>query len=78
VATLADAAAAAELVITPPTEPGVHRGVGGGREEDLVGEVLIDIANPLDFSAGMPPSLLASNTDSLAEQIQRRLPTPGS
>jgi predicted dinucleotide-binding enzyme len=36
--------------------------------------VLIDVANPLDFSRGMPPSLLVSNTDSLAEQIQRGFP----
>jgi hypothetical protein len=31
-------------------------------------EVLVDIAKPLDFSHGMPPSLLVSNTDSLGEQ----------
>jgi len=41
---------------------------------DLDGKVLIDIANPLDFSRGMPPSLFVSNTDSLAEQIQREFP----
>jgi len=40
----------------------------------LDGKVLIDITNPLDFSKGMPPSLFVSNTDSLAEQIQRALP----
>lgn len=34
----------------------------------------MDISNPLDFSAGMPPSLLVSNTDSLGEQIQRAFP----
>lgn len=43
-------------------------------EASLNGKVLIDIANPLDFSKGMPPSLFASNTDSLGEQIQRALP----
>lgn len=36
---------------------------------------LIDVANPLDFSRGMSPSLLVSNTDSLAEQIQRAFPS---
>jgi predicted dinucleotide-binding enzyme len=36
--------------------------------------VLIDIANPLDLSQGIPPFLLVSNTDSLGEQIQRALP----
>ena len=34
----------------------------------------MDVANPLDFSAGMPPSLFVCNTDSLGEQIQRRFP----
>ena len=43
-----------------------------GRE--LRGKVLIDVSNPLDFSAGFPPHLTVSNTDSLAEQIQRALP----
>lgn len=41
---------------------------------DLANKVLIDIANPLDFSKGMPPSLFVSNTDSLGEQVQKALP----
>lgn len=45
--------------------------VGAG---NLTGKVLLDIANPLDFSAGFPPSLFVCNTDSLAEQIQRAFP----
>ncbi|MEL6562271.1 MAG: NAD(P)-binding domain-containing protein [Bacteroidota bacterium] len=43
-------------------------------ETALNGKVLIDVANPLDFSNGMPPSLSPVNTDSLGEQIQRRFP----
>lgn len=43
-------------------------------EANLVGKVVLDIANPLDFSAGMPPTLLVKDTDSLAEQIQREFP----
>ena len=43
-------------------------------ENNLEGKVLIDIANPLDFSAGMPPTFTVANTDSLAEQIQRTFP----
>lgn len=42
--------------------------------ENLNGKILMDISNPLDFSHGMPPSLLVSNTDSLGEQIQRAFP----
>ena len=41
----------------------------------LPGRVLIDVANPLDFSKGMPPSLSVCNTDSLGEQIQRAFPS---
>ena len=40
----------------------------------LDGKILIDVANPLDFSRGMPPSLTVCNTDSLGEQIQRAFP----
>jgi predicted dinucleotide-binding enzyme len=40
----------------------------------LNGKVLIDASNPLDFSQGFPPSLFVSNTDSLAEQLQREFP----
>ena len=43
-------------------------------EDRLAGKVLVDLANPLDFSKGMPPSLSVCNTDSLAEQIQRAFP----
>jgi predicted dinucleotide-binding enzyme len=42
--------------------------VGG---DALKGKVVIDASNPLDFSQGFPPSLFVSNTDSLAEQLQR-------
>jgi predicted dinucleotide-binding enzyme len=38
------------------------------------GTVVIDTSNPLDFSGGFPPSLFVSNTDSLAETIQREFP----
>jgi 8-hydroxy-5-deazaflavin:NADPH oxidoreductase len=40
----------------------------------LNGKVVIDTSNPLDFSRGFPPSLFISNTDLLAEQLQRELP----
>ena len=41
---------------------------------DLSGKVIVDVANPLDFSHGMPPTLSVCNTDSLGEQIQRAFP----
>ncbi|MCB9740935.1 MAG: NAD(P)-binding domain-containing protein [Deltaproteobacteria bacterium] len=42
--------------------------------ENLAGKVLVDIANPLDFSAGFPPTLSVCNHDSLGEQVQRAFP----
>jgi predicted dinucleotide-binding enzyme len=42
--------------------------------DNLAGKVLLDVANPLDSSEGMPPSLFVSNTDPLGEQIQRAFP----
>ena len=43
-------------------------------EKNMDGKILVDVANPLDFSKGMPPSLSVCNTDSLGEQIQRAFP----
>lgn len=44
--------------------------------KNLSGKILIEIANPLDFSKGMPPSLLPglNNTNSLGEEIQNTFP----
>lgn len=43
-------------------------------ESNLDAKVLVDVANPLDFSQGFPPRLSVCNDDSLGEQIQRRFP----
>lgn len=40
----------------------------------LKGKILLELANPLDFSKGMPPRVLVGPDDSLGEQIQRALP----
>ena len=42
--------------------------------ENLQDNILIDIANPLDFSNGFPPTLNPVNEDSLGEQIQKKYP----
>jgi len=73
-ATFAEAAAHAEIVINA-TSGGISvAALTQAGEENLNGKILIDIANPLDFSKGMPPSLSVCNTDSLSEQIQRAFP----
>ena len=71
--TFADAAAHGEIVING-TRGDTSLGMLGALAGQLKGKVLIDVSNPLDFSAGFPPHLTVSNTDSLAEQIQRALP----
>lgn len=45
-------------------------------EKHLAGKVIVDVSNPLDFSQGMPPSLIPSlsNTNSLGEEIQKTFP----
>jgi predicted dinucleotide-binding enzyme len=70
--TFAGATAGADLV--------VHAGNGASALDllaqagDLAGVVLLDISNPLDFSAGFPPTLSVKDTDSLGEQVQRAFP----
>jgi predicted dinucleotide-binding enzyme len=43
-------------------------------EKNLNGKIIVDLANPLDFSKGMPPSLAICNTNSLGEEIQKVFP----
>jgi predicted dinucleotide-binding enzyme len=71
--TFADAAAFGELVFNC-TRGGTSLDTLSQLKSELAGKTLVDIANPLDFSQGFPPHLSVSNTDSLAEQIQRALP----
>lgn len=71
--TFADAASFGELAFNCTSGFGsipALTSAAGGLESKLV----IDIANPLDFSNGFPPSLFSGNTDSLGEQAQRALP----
>ena len=70
----ADAAAHGEVVINATEGGHSLDALGAARAGDLAGKILIDVANPLDFSGGMPPTLLWSNTDSLAERIQAAFP----
>lgn len=74
--TFAEAAAFGELVINATNGANSVTALILAGAKNLAGKVLIDIANPLDFSNGMPPSLLPtlSNTNSLAEEIQKTFP----
>jgi 8-hydroxy-5-deazaflavin:NADPH oxidoreductase len=70
----AEAAAGVELIVNATAGNGSIAALEAVGKENLAGKVLLDIANPLDFSNGMPPSLFVKDTDSLAEQIQRAFP----
>lgn len=70
----AAAAQFGEVVINATNGMGSLEALRQAGEVHLNGKILMDIANPLDFSHGMPPTLSISNTDSLAEQIQRAFP----
>ena len=72
--TFADAAAFGELLLNCTAGGASLAALEAAAPENLSGKVLVDVANPLDFSRGMPPSLSVTNTDSLGEQIQRRFP----
>jgi hypothetical protein len=72
--TFAGAAAHGVVVINATNGSGSLAALEAAGTKNLDGKVLMDIANPLDFSKGMPPSLTVCNTDSLGEQIQRAFP----
>ena len=70
----AEAGAHGELVVNATAGGGSLDALAGAGAANLAGKVIIDVANPLDFSQGRPPVLSVVNTDSLAEQIQRAFP----
>ncbi|OLB75867.1 MAG: NADP oxidoreductase [Actinobacteria bacterium 13_2_20CM_2_71_6] len=72
--TFADAAGPAEIVVNATSGDGAMPALQAAGAPNLAGKVLIDITNPLDFSAGFPPTFFVKDTDSLGEQIQRAFP----
>ncbi len=74
VATFADAAASAQVVFNCTRGDKSLEALRAAGAQNLSGKILIDAANPLDFSQGMPPTLSISGRDSLGEQIQAAFP----
>ncbi len=70
----ADAAAFAEIVFNCTSGQASLQALEQADARNLDGKVLVDVANPLDFSKGMPPTLSIVNTDSLGERIQKAFP----
>jgi 8-hydroxy-5-deazaflavin:NADPH oxidoreductase len=72
--TFADAATFGEIAFNCTSGAASLDALKAAGAKNLSGKVLIDVANPLDFSKGMPPTLFTGSGDSLAEQIQREFP----
>ncbi|OWY24297.1 NADP oxidoreductase [Sphingobacteriales bacterium UPWRP_1] len=72
--TFADAAAFGEIIFNCTHGVASLEVLKTAGEQNLNGKILIDVANPLDFSKGMPPSLAIANTNSLGEEIQQAFP----
>jgi predicted dinucleotide-binding enzyme len=73
--TFADAAEFGEVVVNATSGQASLAALELAGADNLAGKVLVDVANPLDFSQGMPPTLTVANTDSLGERIQRAFPS---
>ena len=76
VVTMAQAAAHGDLIVNATAGQGSLEALTQAGAANLKGKVLIDIANPLDFSMGMPPFLnpAYAGPTSLGEQIQAAYP----
>jgi 8-hydroxy-5-deazaflavin:NADPH oxidoreductase len=74
VGTFAEAAKFGELLINATSGLASLEALKAAGAENLGSKVLIDIANELDFSKGMPPRVLANTDRSLGEDIQAAFP----
>ena len=75
-ATFADAMAFGQFVINATHGGNSIEALKAGDPSNLDGKIIMDIANPLDLSSGMPPVILSEycNTTSLGEEIQKAFP----
>lgn len=73
-ATMAQAVAGADVVVNALSGQATIATLDAIGAQTLGDRIVIDIANPLDFSGGFPPTLTVKDTDSLGEQVQRAFP----
>lgn len=71
-----EAAAFGEILFLALNGSGALEAVRSLKPGNVKDKIVVDITNPLDFSAGMPPGILPGlgNTNSLGEEIQKALP----
>lgn len=72
--TFGGAAQSADIIFNCTSGQGSVSALQQATAQHLAGKIIVDVANPLDFSKGAPPSLNPCNTDSLGELIQRTFP----
>lgn len=70
----AEVATFGELLVVATSWNGTLEAIRMCDPKDFANKVVIDVTNPLDFSAGVPPRLAVGYTDSAGEIIQRLLP----
>ncbi|MCP2338935.1 NADPH-dependent F420 reductase [Actinomadura rupiterrae] len=73
-ATFADAVSSSDAVVNATSGAAALDALGLAGADNLDGKVVLDIANPLDFSGEGLPVLDPVNTDSLGERIQAAFP----
>ncbi len=76
VGSFAETAAFGEIIFNCTSGSGALDALRSANPQNLKGKTVVDISNPLDFSKGMPPTLIPqyTNTNSLAEEIQKAFP----
>lgn len=74
--TFADAAKSASLIFLCLNGSAAVEVIQQAGISNFANKIVVDVTNPLNFSQGIPPSLLPqySNTWSLGEEIQKQLP----
>lgn len=72
--TFADASVFCDLAVLATGWSGTENAIRLADPKNLRGKVVIDVTNPLAFTAEGPPSIALGHSDSGAEQVQRWLP----
>lgn len=74
--TFADAAAGADLIVVATNGAATLNALDLAGPASIEGKIVIDVSNPLDFSAGFPPTFIPelNNTTSLGEAVQSAYP----
>ena len=72
--TFAEAAGFGELIVLAVLGQAGTEAIDRAGPSQFAGKVVIDAMNPLEFPPGAPPQLFVGHTDSLGEQVQRKVP----